>query len=196
MDIKTLESLGISPEKLGDLIVDQAVEVLLNASGFDPDTMEETRYDSRFKMEIELRIQKAVDEKIAALAAVHLIPRVEEMIEKADLRKTNRYGEPQSPSMTFKEYLAHRAESYMTEDVDYNGKSKSDLEARNESTYNWKASGPRLTMLMRLHIRDAMEKAAKDALTDVNTAIAKNIQKAATDAIVSAAKSLKVNVSL
>src|SRR3546814_20306838 len=59
-----------------DRIVDQAVEVLLATSGFDPDTEEETRYESRFKKAIEARIQEAVDAKIAALAAVHLIPRV------------------------------------------------------------------------------------------------------------------------
>lgn len=196
MDIKTLEALGISAEALGDRIVDQAVEALLNTTGFDPDTEEETRYESRFKKAIEVRIQKAVDEKISALAAVHLVPRVGEMIEKVDMRKTNRYGEPQSPQMTFKEYIAHRAESYMTEEVDYYGRSKADLEAKNESTYNWKSSGPRLTVLMKLYIAETMEKAAKSAVTDVNKVIASNIEKAARDAIASAASALKVSVSV
>lgn len=195
MDIKTLESLGINPETLGDRIVDQAVEVLLSTSGFDPDTEEETRYESRFKKAIEARIQKAVDEKIATLAAVHLVPRVGELIEKADMRKTNRYGEPTSPPMTFKEYIAHRAETYMIEDVDYRGNSKADLEAKSESTYNWKSSGPRLNVLMKLYIRDTMEKAAKAAVTDVNAVIAKNIEKVAREAIASAAASLKVSVA-
>lgn len=196
MDIKTLEALGISAEALGDRIVDQAVETLLSTTGFDPDSEAETRYESKFKKAIEARIQKAVDEKISALAALHLIPRVGELIEQADMRKTNRYGEAQSPSMTFKEYIAHRAESYMTEDVDYFGNSKSDLEAKGESTYNWRSCGPRLTVLMKLYIKDTMEKAAKAAVTDVNAVIAKNIDKAARDAIASAASALKVNVSV
>ena len=196
MDIKTLESLGINPETLGDRIVDQAVSALLSATGFDPDSEQETRYESRFKKAIETRIQKAVDEKIAALAAVHLIPRVGELIEKADMRKTNRYGEPQSPPMTFKEYIAHRAETYMTEEVDYFGNSKADLEAKNESTYNWRSSGPRLTVLMKLYIKDSMEKSAKAAVSDVNAVIAKNIEKAAKDAIASAASAIKVGVAL
>lgn len=195
MDIKTLEALGINPETLGDRIVDQAVDALLNATGFDPDTEEETRYESLFKKAIETRIQRAVDEKISALALVHLVPRVGEMIEKADMRKTNRYGEPQTPSMTFKEYIAHRAESYMTEDVDSRGNSKADLEAKKESTYDWRPSGPRLTVLMKLYIKDTMEKAAKSAVNDVNTVIAKNIEKAAKDAIASAASLIKVSVS-
>lgn len=196
MDIKTLEALGISAEALGNRIVDQAVESLLNSKGFDPDTEEETRYESRFQKAIEARIQKAVDEKINALAAVHLIPRVGELIEKADMRKTNRYGEPVSESMTFKEYIAHRAESYMTEEVDYYGNSKADLEAKNESTYNWKSTGPRLTVLMKIYIKGEMEKAAKAAVNDVNIAIANNIKKAALAAITSAGESLKLNVSV
>lgn len=135
MDIKTLESLGINPETLG------------------------------------------------------------EMIEKADMRKTNKFGEPQSPPLTFKEYIAYRAETYMTEEVNYKGYSKIDLESKGESTYDWRSAGPRLSVLMKLHIKDTMETAAKEAVNDVNKVIAKNIEKAAKDAIASAAASLKVSVS-
>lgn len=192
MDINTLEALGISAETLGDRIVDQAVEVLLNCSGFDPDSEQEIRYASRFKKEIEARIQKAVDEKIAALAAVHLIPRVGEMIESADMRRTNTYGEPKSPPMTFKEYIASRAESYMSEEVNFNGVAKH--EARD--SYTWKSCGPRLTVLMKNYIKDSMEKAAKSAVNDINKVIANNIEKVAKDAIAAAASAIKVSVSV
>jgi len=190
MDIKTLEALGISPEDLGNRIVDQCVEALMNSTGFNPDTEEETRYESRFKREIEARIQKAVDEKIAALAAVHLIPKVGEMIEMADMRKTNAYGEAKTPSMTFKEYIAHRAEEYMSEAVNIRGLSKAE-----DGSYQWQSAGPRLTVLMRNYIRETLEKHAKAAITDVNKAIAKNIETAARDAINAAASSLEVAVS-
>ncbi|SIT27943.1 hypothetical protein [Achromobacter sp. MFA1 R4] len=195
MDIKTLEALGVSIEDLADRIVDQAVDTLLSSTGFNPDTEEETRYASRFKREIEARVQKAVDEKIAALAAVHIVPRVGEMIEQANMRKTNGYGEPKGPSLTFKEYIAHRAEVYMTEEVDYHGNSKADLEAKSESTYNWRNCGPRLTVLMRNYIADSLKKHAEAAVNDVNKVIAKNIENAAKDAITAAANSIKVNIS-
>lgn len=190
MDLKTLEALGISPEELGSRIVEQCVEALLNSTGFNPETEEETRYESRFKREIEARIKEAVDNKIAALAAEHVIPRVGEMIEKADMRKTNGYGEPKTPPMTFKEYIASRAEAYMSEDVNYHGKSK----AEDGDGYNWRNEGPRLTVLMRNYIRDTLEKHAKAAVTDVNKVIAANIEKAARDAISSASAALKVTV--
>ena len=194
MDIKTLEALGINSEELASRVVDQAVEALLYSTGFNPDTEQEVTYESNFKRAIEAKIQGVVDQKIAQIAEAHIMPRVGEMIEKADMRKTNCYGEPQTPPMTFKEYLAYRAESYMTEDVDYHGKSKADLESRNESTYNWRSNGPRLTVLMKLYIAESMEKAAKAAVTDVNTAIAKSIEKAAKEAIATTAASIKVSV--
>lgn len=189
MDVKTLESLGLNVEELGNRIVDQAVFSILNASGFNPETEEEVRYESKFKREIEARIQRAVDDKIAALAEVHLLPRVGEMIETANLRPTNNYGEPKGEPMTFIEYIASRADAYMSEDVDLNGKNKS------EGDYNWRSAGPRLTVLMRSYIRHTLEEHAKKAVADVNTAVAKNIEKAAKDAITAAAGALKISVS-
>ena len=195
MDKQALEALGISIEDLAERIVDQAVERLLTSTGFDPENDEEVSYESQFKREIEKRIQLAVDAKIGALADQHLVPRVGEMIEKTNMRRTNHYGEPKGEPMTFIEYIASRAEVYMSEDVDYNGKSKADLEARNASTYNLQPSGPRLTVLMRSYIRDTLEKHATAAITDVNKVIAQNIQKAAQDAIASAASAIKVSVA-
>ncbi|MCY1167807.1 hypothetical protein D9M73_77800 [compost metagenome] len=191
MDMKSLEALGITAEDLTSRIVDQAVDTLLRSTGFDPESEQETSYESRFKREIEARVQKAVDQKIGALAAEHLVPRVGEMIESADMRQTNRYGEPKSPPMSFKEFIAHRAESYMSEDVDSNAKSKEE----SGDSYNWRVSGPRLTVLMRMYIRDSLESHAKAAVNDVNKVIADNIAKAAKDAITAAAAAIKVSAS-
>ena len=190
MDLASLEALGITKEDLIERIVDKAVSELMESHGFDEDDNERT-YESQFKREINKRIQQAVDAKITALANEHLVPRVGEMIEAADMRQTNRYGEPKSPPMTFKEYIASRAEVYMSEEVDINGLSK---EEKSDS-YNWRSCGPRLTVLMRLYIKDTLEKNAKAAVNNVNEAIAKGLQKAAADAIASAAANLKVAVS-
>lgn len=190
MDIKTLEALGVSASDLADRIVDQAVQTLLYSTGFNPETEEEVTYENKFKREIENKIQQTVDQKIAAIAAEHILPRVGELIESANMVKTNQFGEAKSPPMSFKEYIAHRADAYMSEDVDINGKSKGEGDS-----YSWRSCGPRLTVLMRSYIRDSMEAAAKTAVTDINKAIAKNIEKAAKDAIASTVENLKVSVS-
>ena len=83
MDIKTLEALGVSAECLSERIVDQAVQALLYSTGFNPDTEEEVTYKNKFKKAIEEKIQQTVDAKIAAIADVHILPRVGELIESA-----------------------------------------------------------------------------------------------------------------
>lgn len=190
MDLKSLAALGITTEDLTARIVDRCVEELLNSSGYDPENDVETRYESRFKREIEKRMQEAVDAKISALAAEHLIPKVGELIEKTNMRKTNSYGEPKGDPMTFIEYIASRADAYMSEDVDYHGKTRAEGDS-----YSWRSCGPRLTVLMRSYIQDTLEKHATAAVSDVNKVIAENIKKAAMQAITNAAAAIKVSAS-
>ena len=189
MDLNTLTALGINKEDLFERVVEQTVSFLLSTSGFDSESEQEVSYATKFKREIEKRIQKAVDDKIAALAEVHLIPRVGELIESANLQKTNSYGEAKGAPMSFIEYIASRADAYMSENVDINGKSKEEGDS-----YNWRSVGPRLTVLMRGYIRETLEAHAKNAISDVNKVLAKGMEKAATDAIHAAAAAVKVSV--
>ncbi|WJR24923.1 hypothetical protein LU687_011250 [Pseudomonas asiatica] len=190
MDIKTLEALGVSATDLADRIVNQAVHTLLHSVGYDEDGEEFSR-SSRFQQQIQQRVKEAIDQKIDAMFAEHVLPRVGEIIESADMRKTSSFGEPKGEPMTFKEYIASRAEAYMSEKVNVSGQSKDE-----SGDYNWRESGPRLTVLMRLYIKDTLEKSAKSAINDVNKVIAKNIEQAAKDAINSCAASLKVAAAI
>ena len=190
MDIKTLEALGVSAECLSERIVDQAVQALLYSTGFNPDTEEEVTYQNKFKKAIEVKIQQTVDAKIASIADIHVIPRVGELIESANMVQTNKWGESKSPPMSFKEYIAHRADAYMCEEVDINGRSKGESDG-----YTWRSCGPRLSVLMRRYIKDSMEVAAKSAVNDINKVIANNIEKASKDAIAATVANLKVSIA-
>lgn len=189
MDIKTLEALGVIPADLAERVVEQAVNALLESVGYDSEG-EEFSQASKFKKQINQRVQEAVDRKVDAMFAQYVLPRVGEIIEAADMRKTSAYGEPKGEPMTFKEYIANRAETYMSEKVDYNGVSKSD----SRDSYQWREYGPRLAVLMQLYIRDTMDKAAKSAVTNVNKEIAKNIEQAAKDAIAKCAENISITV--
>lgn len=191
MDIKTLEALGVSAEDLAERIIDQAVHALLYSTGFNPDTEEEVTYENKFKKAIEAKIQQTVDTKIAAIADEHILPRVGELIESANMVQTNKWGETKSAPMSFKEYIAHRADAYMTEDVNLQGQSKNEC----SDPYGWRSQGPRMTVLMRNYVKDSMESAAKAAVTDINKVIAKNIEKAAKDAIAATVANLKVSIA-
>jgi len=185
MDINTLKALGLSPEELGQRLVSQAVDVLLYTTGFDPQTEEESRYDAKFKREIEARVQQAVDFKIAALAEAHILPKIGEMVERANLRATNQWGEPKGEAMSFIEYLASRADAYMSEQVNDAGQSKAEA----KDSY-WRPSGSRVTVLMKLYIQDHLNRAAQAAVKDVNKAVAQGIEAAAVTAIRNAADAI------
>jgi hypothetical protein len=79
----------------------------------------------------------------------------------------------------------------MTEEVDCNGKSKEEA----SGGYGWTKSGPRLTVLMKMYIKESMEKAARAAVNDVNKALAKSLETAARDAIHDTAAKLKIAIS-
>jgi hypothetical protein len=190
MDIETLKALGMNTEELGDRIVDQAVSALLRSTGFDPENDVEVTYDTQFKKQINERIKAAIDNKISALAEKHVVPMVGDLIEKTNFQSTNGYGEPKGPAVTFREYIVSLAEKYMSDDVDYNGRSKQE----SKDSYNWSKDGPRLMVLMKMYIRETMEKAAKSAVNDVNKESAKSIANAALDAIQKTVASIKVSV--
>ena len=115
---------------------------------------------------------------------------VGELIEKDDFQQTNGYGEPKGPKVTFREYIVSLAEKYMSEDVDHNGRSRQE----SGNSYNWSKDGPRLMVLMKMYIRETMEKAAKSAVNDVNKEIAKSISNAAVEAIQKTVTAIEVRV--
>lgn len=184
MNQEMLQTLGITADDLIERIVSRAVDELLNPRAYNDDSIS----DDMARKVLAL-VQSAVDAKVSEVARDHLIPRIGELIEKATLTETNRFGEPKNEPMSFVEYLANCAERYMTEDVNSEGLNRS------EGDYRWSKVGPRITVLMKLRIKEALEEHTKRALKDVNAELAKAMQKAAADAISSAASAIKVSIS-
>lgn len=189
MDAKMLETLGITKEDLIERIVGRAVNEMLSSSGFDPESDSDVSYESKFQRAIQERVQKAVDLKISQIAEIHLIPKVGQIIENLNLRRTNNYGEPKGEPMGFVEYIASRADAYMSETVNSDGKSKEE-----SSGSFWRGSNTRVAHLVRCYIQSTLESHAKAALKDVNAVIVKGFEKAARDAITAAASAVKITV--
>jgi len=189
VNIDTLELLGISKEILISKVVDNCVEALLYGNDFDEDGTE-TRYVSKFKLEIEKKIQKIVDDKITEIANVYIVPKIGEMVESANLQITNGFGEPIGPRKTFIEYIADRASNYMSEKVNCNGISK----AESDRPYDWRESGPRITVLMQMYIKEVLEQTARNSMKDVNSIMVKAIRQSAIDAVSAVAKDFKISI--
>lgn len=191
MDIKTLESLGVSAEDLITRIVEKATEELLSSTAYDEDG-EPTggRYRTDLARRIEANIQKHVDAKINALAEEHILPNVSAYIEGLTLQETNRWGERTGQKLTFIEYLTQRADAYMREEVNFEGKSK----AENGSGYSWSKASTRVAYMVNKHLHYSIERAMTEALTLANSSIAQGLEEAVKIGLANATAGLKVSV--
>lgn len=172
-----MEALGLDAKRIEDRVVDQLVE---NLSQTDD-------YESR----IQELVMKRIDSAIEAIALKHVLPNMQEYVEAFTLKRTNLWGEKTSSSMTFTEYLVKRANDYLAEQVDSEGKSKSE-----STSHYFRAKQPRVVHLidqyLHYHISDAM----KSALQTINESIAGGLEAAIKESIKRLQSNLKVAVEV
>jgi len=166
-----IEALGFTQEELQDRVVNQICETVLSGMEYDPH--EDCPVASRFEKVINARIEQQVNDTINALAEKHVLPNVAQYIEELTLQKTNEWGEKKGEPVTFVEYLVQRAQAYMQEKVDFDGKSK------DEAGYSWRGKQTRITCLIHAHLHYAIESAMKKALSGATGEIAKGISETA-----------------
>lgn len=187
----TLEALGITQDKLVELVVERLVE---NATAYiipgeDGEPVEKT---SRLWDALTKRVQHAIDTRIAALAEKNVIPHVTNIMENLVLQTTNKWGEKVGKPVTFIEYMTQRAEAYLTEPVNFEGKSKSE----DGYGYGWKQAQTRISHLIHQHLHYSIETAMKNALGTTTSAIREGLLSTAKIKLEEFAKSMNVRVEV
>lgn len=183
----TLEALGLDQEKLAEKLVDRLAQNMLNSIGYDEEG-DDWFGTSPFANKLNDMIKDRLDKVVNDLADRHVLPRVNEMVEGLVLQETNQWGEKVGRPITFIEYLTQRAEAYMTEMVDYEGKPKG------TNSFPWTGRTTRVAYMIDEHLHYQIEKAMKEALSSANTSIAKGLHKATLQAINEVTSKLKVEV--
>lgn len=184
----SLETLGIDQEELTNRLVDRLCDRLVSVIGVDEDG-DEWCQESPIGERLRKETQRIVDEKVAALANEHVLPKIHEYVDNICLQETNKWGEAKGEKLTFIEYLTRKAEAYLVEDVDYQGKTK------NESgSYTWKAHTTRIASLVHKHLQFSIERAMKEAVGAANSQIAGGIQQAVGLALQEICAKIKVDV--
>lgn len=150
--------LGLDREKLTELAVEQIVDSVMSTREYgDGETYE---CGSTFQREIESRVVKVVDTKLELICAEQVVPYVNRMIDEAILQETTKYGETLGRPVTFKEYIAKRADEYLKEPVDWQGNAKRER----KDPYGWKSDQTRIVHLVGKKLQDIMENGMKDAI--------------------------------
>lgn len=187
-----LAALGFTQEELQTRVIDQIVERVLTGVYFDEDGDEVLR-SSRFAAELNKKIQERIDTTINAIAEKHLLPNVGTYIENLVLQRTTSWGEKQGEPYSFIQYLIHRAEVYMSQDVDRNGRSAEECRQRSDSFYK---AGPRVATMVDQHLHLSIETAMKQALANANSQIAGGITSAVKSSLEEITGKLKVAVAI
>ena len=159
-----LEDLGISKAGLAQRIIDGIVE-----QEMDPDS----DLSQRVHRGVKEKIQEQIDKRVQEIADQYVLPAVNEMIETICLQRTNEWGDAKGDGLTFREYLVKRADFYLTEPVDYNGKSKKE----SRDGYGWKGDQGRISHIVDKYLSTEIENAMKDAVAGVDKSIADGISE-------------------
>ena len=186
----TIESLGFTKEELQERVVERLCQQILTGVGYDEDG-DEFQVESRFAKTVESRCREHIDTTINTLAEKHILPNVAAYVENLTLQETTKWGEKVGKPVTFLQYLTGRAEAYMQEKVDFQGKGKGE-----SGGYSWSGTQTRLTHLVESHLHYSIESAMKDAMQTANSAIAIGIQETVRVKLAEVAQSLKVSAKV
>jgi hypothetical protein len=186
-DTATLEALGFTKDEIFQRVVDTIVRDLTQSRCEDEDG-EVWFGESEFKRGLDKAVQARIDAEVVKTADQHIAPRIAELIDGVTFQQTNQWGEKRGEPMTFIEYLVERAEAYMTEPVNYEGKP------RGTDSYSWTAKGTRVTYMIDKHLHYSIETAMKQALSEANAAIGKGLNEAVKVAIGNLTVQMKTEV--
>lgn len=180
----TLEELGLTQDQLQEMVVDRIADKCLLS--MCPD---EGEVSSTLRRELDETIKATVGTAIQNFGEKHVLPNVQEYIERLTLEATNEWGEKRGEPMTFVEYLVSRAEAYMQEKVDYDGKGKG------ESSCSWSGTQTRITYLIHHHLHFSITTAMKKAVGDANKQLTTGLAETVKIKLAEIAKSLQVTVT-
>jgi hypothetical protein len=191
-----LEALGITKEEVQNRVIDRLVEHALDDSYLDwddesGDEPSERKRPSKFAAKLHDKVQERVDAAVAEIAEKHILPNAAQYIENVTFQPTNRWGEKQEKAKTFREYLAERAENYLTEPVDFDGQTEAE---RRRNGASFSKAQTRITSMVHKHLHYEIERIMKEAVQTANSAIAKGIQESVKIKLEEIVSGLKVSV--
>ncbi len=185
--LKDLKELGMTENDIIERVVEKIADQMLYGKTADLDYDETVEGGStNFRKAVDQLLKTKIDEAIANVANKHTVPQLEEFIEQFCIKETNAYGEKKGEDKTFIEYLTARADVWLKEQVNHNGKSEA------EDSYSWRANTTRAAYLVDSHLQYSISTALKNALNEINKQIAEGLDGAVKIQLKQALDNLKV----
>lgn len=185
----TLSDIGLTREELQERVIDSMCSRLLGTISVDEDG-DPHRVPSQFKHALDNTLREQINVAVEKWATAHVLPRIELGIAHLMLQATNEWGEKRGQPVTFTEYVVERANRYMTEEVDHEGKL-----VGGERRYGSK-SQTRAMFLVDKYLRASVEDAMKEAIKNANSVLTEGLSQAIQDRLADLNERLKVQVKI
>jgi hypothetical protein len=168
--IETLKLLGLSEEKLREIVLKGIVDKLLycRIEGEYP-------AESEFKKELNTLVKDTIKTTVEDIGKEHVVPQIEAKIDNLVLQETKKWGGPKGEPQSFPEFMVARAEEFMVEMVDARGNTQTQVNKRREM---WRPEGSRISYIVDRYLKRRIEDAMGTAMSVANKAIAKTISDA------------------
>lgn len=180
---------GITKEELADRVAKHLVRELLYEDERDGDG---DPISTRFAKQLKKQARLAVDRGVKRIADEYAAPQIGELLEGLFLQPTNEWGQPKSKGETLVEHVTRMAREYYSEEVDYNGKTRS--EAR--SSYDWRKCTTRGAYFVSEYFRATMDRTMGELLKDAGGLLAGGIEAAIKESLADIAQRLKVKAEV
>jgi hypothetical protein len=161
---------------------------MLTSIGYDEDG-DDWFGTSPFAKKLNDMVKARLDKVVSELADKHVLPRVNEMVEGLVLQQTNQWGEKVGKTVTFIEYLTQRADMWMREEVNYEGKVKGE-----NGSFSWNKKGTRVEFLIDKHLQYNIERAMLAAVGEAHKSITEGLKEAVNIKLGQIAVQLKTEV--
>jgi microcompartment protein CcmL/EutN len=151
--------LGLTTAEIREQVIERAAEKLR-------DSIDTGDYSHLDKV-----VKEATDKAVTRYMDAVIVPRVEKEISTITFQATNKWGESRGKALTFREYLIERAEAWITEEVNYEGKPKG------TNSYSWKPYQTRVAHMVHEHLHFEIKRAIETMLKTANAKLVEGIEK-------------------
>ena len=183
----------ITKEELLEAAVNRLMRHLEDTEGLDYTEHGEFAFNLLDRVESDLNksrkemIAKGIEAAVVKLSADNFDAQIAEWIESAKFPITNSYGEAKA-TMTVREFIDHRLSTFLTEDVDRNGESKTEC----RDAYNWQRFGKRIPVAIVRRIRRHIDSGVQTALAAFQKTLSGDIATMVRDAVMERLTKAKV----
>lgn len=156
---KKMIDLGMTDKELREQVIERAAEKLR-------ESIDQGDYGH-----LDRIVKEATDKAVSRYIEKSIVPLVEKNIEAITFQATNQWGEARGGTRTFREYILERAEAWLQEKVDFNGKPKG------TDGYSWHPHQTRIAHMIHEHLHWNIKNAVEGMLKSANEHIVGGIQE-------------------